>query len=576
MSGIKDELVSFIFLKDLKVYISEYIPFGSNHIIAFNDELDCQKEVKDGLMTSFVDMEPAKATFKVEEDLTKVTVTQYDPNDYVMFNASIAFEEVVEQQEELSVYVDAYGRIIYGTKIEEIDDEAEFSIDKLSRVFADIVIDTSQMMNSLLTTYQRRLLELVYFGTPEFRNKFVIMVAKEITPDKKAIEFHDGEDLENELNQVLTLTTEFKDLENGTDRFFYGTEGLLLVSSNPEKYEDLLSIAAFYLGLDIFQKNYFQKMFMLWDEIKESRKLMNMGDIDPNAISEAKAIISEVSAAVVLMNELLSFMRKSCENMNNEWAELDKSDPNIQEIIETITLQDMVGKALTRIEDAKLVVSGLTEEIGGINGLVNSLAEKQMARMNESLRDSIASMDAMGRSSERTGASLNVLEILLAGTIAFDVLFLMVGEYSWEPLAGWIASVPGIFIWTGICLSSFFAVGYFMLRLTQRMESESEPNLRTKITIGKPYNKEKFENFLADKEIIIKEAQIFNETIIEDFTWDEDDEKWLGNEARIKLRSDTTNSFILNVLVNIDSPKDISVQQVSSNILDSIKDLISN
>ncbi len=76
MSGIKDELVSFIFLKDLKVYISEYIPFGSNHIIAFNDELDCQKEVKDGLMTSFVDMEPAKATFRVDQELTKVTVTQ--------------------------------------------------------------------------------------------------------------------------------------------------------------------------------------------------------------------------------------------------------------------------------------------------------------------------------------------------------------------------------------------------------------------------------------------------------------------------------------------------------------------
>ncbi|MHA2032627.1 MAG: hypothetical protein ACW99Q_24925, partial [Candidatus Kariarchaeaceae archaeon] len=361
MSGIKDELVSFIFLKDLKVYISEYIPFGSNHIIAFNDELDCQKEVKDGLMTSFVDMEPAKATFQVDKELTKVTVTQYDPNDYVVFNASIAFEEVVEQQEELCVYVDAYGRVIYGTKIEEIDDEAEFSIDKLTRVLADIVVDTSKMMNSLLTTYQRRLLELVYFGTPEFRNKFVIMVAKEITPDKKAIEFHDGEDLENELNQVLSITTEFHDLENSNDRFFFGTEGLLLVSSNPDKYEDLLSVATFYLGLDIFQKNYFQKMFMLWDEIKESRKLMNMGDIDPNAIAESKAIISEVSAAVVLMNELLSFMRKSVVNMNNEWAKLDKSDPNIQKIIERIALQDMVGKALTRIEDAKLVVSGLTE-----------------------------------------------------------------------------------------------------------------------------------------------------------------------------------------------------------------------
>ena len=36
VSSIKDELEELIFLTDPCIFISEYIPFGSNHIIAFN------------------------------------------------------------------------------------------------------------------------------------------------------------------------------------------------------------------------------------------------------------------------------------------------------------------------------------------------------------------------------------------------------------------------------------------------------------------------------------------------------------------------------------------------------------
>jgi hypothetical protein len=216
MPTIKDELTSYIFLRDLRILISEYIPFGTNHIIAFNEELDCQRNVKEGLMTSFIDTDLEGATFEIKEDLTKVTIDQYDPNDYVIFNASIVYKEVVEQQEEISVYVDAYGRVIYGTQLLEIDGSDKISIDKLTRVTADLVLDTSKMINTMLSTYQRRLLDLVFFGTPEYRNKFTILMAKEIDPDKKAIEFHDGEACENELNQVLSHSTHFHEMRNGS------------------------------------------------------------------------------------------------------------------------------------------------------------------------------------------------------------------------------------------------------------------------------------------------------------------------------------------------------------------------
>ncbi|MHA1269070.1 MAG: hypothetical protein ACTSPY_04725 [Candidatus Helarchaeota archaeon] len=568
-STIKDELTSFIFLKDIDLYISEYIPFGTNHIIAFNEELDCQRDVKEGLMTSFIDTDPEKATFRIEEKLTKVKIIDYDPNDYVRFIASIVFEEDVEQEEEIGVYVDAYGRVIYGTKILEIEDISDkISIDKTTRVISDIIMDTSKMINTLLSTYQRRLLDLVYFGTPQFRNKFVILLAKDIEPKKHAKEFNDGEDLENELNQILSTTTEFYETKSG-DKIFYGLEGLLIISKNPEKYKELISIIAFYSGLDIFQKNYFNKMFQLWDSIKEARYYMNRSDMDPNATNKAKGILSSVSASVVLMNELLHFMDRSVINMNKEWVVLDKSNPDVKEIINVLKLEDFISKADIRISDAQLVVSGLTEEISGVNGLVNSLSEKQMTRMNESLKDSIASMDEMSRASERTGVALNILEIILSGAIAFDVLAFLVGDYAFPQLVDWIEADYNIFIWFGICIALFFIIGFGLYKLIKHLEIKSEPNLRVKINIGKPYS-DKFDAFIENQDIIIRESFI-SDNIIEEFSWDEDDDKWLGNEVRIKIRADTENKYILSITVNVDTPVNITPKQIANIVMEYLK-----
>lgn len=571
-SKIKDQLTSFIFLKDTKLYISEYIPFGSNHIIAFNDELDCQRDVKEGLMTSYIDTEPTKATFKIEEELTRVQIIDHDPNDYVQFIASIVYEEIVEQKEEITVYVDAYGRVIYGTKITEIDNfNDRLSIDKLTRVLSDIVLDSSRMINTLLSTYQRRLLDLVYFGTPEYRNKFVLMVAKEIIPDHSASRFNDGEDLENELNQVLSSTHIFQDMTNSNDKLFYGLEGLIIVSKNSEKYEDLLPILLFYLSIDIFQKNYFSKMFMLWDEIKEARKFLDQGDIDPNATGQARDILSRVSAAVVLMNEVLAFMDKSVESMKEEWDTLDKSHPDVKEMIEILSLEDIVYKAGIRVSDAQLVVSGLTEEISGVNGLINSLTERQMTRMNESLKDSIVSMDQMGRASERTGIALNILEIILSGAIAFDILALLVGEYQFDLLSGWIGTGYNVFIWFAISITLFIIIGFSLYKIIKYIENKAEPNLRSKIQVGRKYNKLNFDEFLEDKDIIIRESTV-GDTIIEEFSWDEDDDKWLGNEVRLKMRADTKHNYLLNFVVNIDTPKNITARKISDIVLNYLRD----
>ncbi|NVM29384.1 MAG: hypothetical protein HWN65_11140 [Candidatus Helarchaeota archaeon] len=579
LSGVKDELEELTFLIDPRIFIAEYIPFGSNHIIAFNDELDSLGAVQGGLLTSLIDKEPRKCTFMVTDDLTTVKVRRFDPNDFIQFEAAITFENIggVEQLEDFGVHIDASGRVIYGCElIELVGKRDKHSLDNISRVIADLVTDSSEIMQNLLTTYQRRLLDLVYFNEPMNRNKFIILTGRYIDPVEPAKYFVHEADYKNELNQIIKQAYYGRDFSNG-DKCFFGSEGLIIIARNLEPYEELLAIIGFFQGLDIFQKNYFSKMFMLWDEVRDARILVDKSSIDPNAIGEAQVILSSVSSAVVLMTELLRFMQTAVNLVAREFDQLkgpdEKLPPVQEELSYFIQLDDTVKKASIRIEDAELIVRGLKDEITGVNGLITTLSERQMRQMNEALKDSITSMDEMTRSSERTGVALNILEVVLTGAIAFDILLLFVGQYEWTSLSGWITeSALNIALWAALSIALFFMTGWSILRLIRHLEERSEPNLRVSLKLGAVFDTEKFEAYISSKPIKQQQMIIRSGSRMHEYTWDDDDKKWRGNEVTITAYLDIENKIFLAVNVNVDSPKKITTKQASEAMFNELID----
>ncbi|MFX1293300.1 MAG: hypothetical protein ACFFD2_00380 [Promethearchaeota archaeon] len=568
-STIEDELEELTFLNDVNLFITEWIPFGSNHIIAFNEELDSLGAVEGGLLTSIIDQEPKKCTFFVKEDLTNVVVKKFDPNDFIQFEAAISYENIgtVQQEEHFAVHVDASGRVVYGCELKALVGKTKMhSLDNISRVVADLVADSSTMMMNLLSTYQSRLLELVFFNKPLNRNKFIILTAKSIDPDEDSKFYLKDARYRNELNQIINQVYKARNLHD-SGKCFFGSEGLLLITDKLEQYEELLSIIGFFQGLDIFQKNYFSKMFMQWDQVKDARRKIDESKHDPNAISEAQSILSNVSSGVVLMNELLDFMQTAVDSIVVEFEKLKPLSDAQKELIEFIELQDTVEKANTRIKDASLIVAGLKDEIQGVNGLVATLSESQMRQMNEALKDSIVSMDEMTRSSERTGVALNILEVVLTGAIAFDILTLFLGDWAGgDPFID--PSIIHPIFWAPIAITTFLATGYGILRLIRYLEKKSEPNLRVALKLGSKYDPKKLETYLSSQTIKQQQMTVRTGSNINDYTWDvEDTDKWKGNDVNISLYVDKKNKILLSVSVNIDSPKKITTKDASRIII---------
>ena len=94
-------------------------------------------------------------------------------------------EEGVVQVEQFGVHCRDDGTVVCGLEIDAImaNDAEHVSLDLLSRLLVDIHVDSSRILDSVISNYQRSLLDLLFVGDASSRDKFNVILAKSITPN---------------------------------------------------------------------------------------------------------------------------------------------------------------------------------------------------------------------------------------------------------------------------------------------------------------------------------------------------------------------------------------------------------
>lgn len=83
-----------------------------------------------------------------------------------------------------------------------------------------------------------------------------------------------------------------------------------------------------------------------------------------------------------------------------------------------------------RVDDLKHKLTALTNEIAGLRENADVITENERARMSEVLASNTKNLEDMFRSNERSSSSLEVMNVIMSGTLAFDLLDRLVGEWS--------------------------------------------------------------------------------------------------------------------------------------------------
>jgi len=558
--GIRDELKEIVFLKKPCVIIAEWIPFGNNQVAALKHKLGSMEHLKSTLMTALVDEFPEQSIFESDPVHSRVVVKDFDLTRYAEFEARVDFPEAegITQKEEFGVHVCEQGLVVFALELEEVNGrKGEVSLDKLTRVNADLFMDSSRILETLLTHNQLRMLDVMHRGKARNRGKFVAVVAEDIVPHmKSALEYADGEDYQNELEQLVG-TLEFTETLTDGSFIFAGSLGALLITKNLDLYEEMLGLYILVRSLDMFMDEYFIRLWLGWDEaLKIRQMIVEKSDRDPTTVTRAKIELSKVGADAVVLEAFMGYLSQAIRYTAGQIERiLGSAGEKQKELAEKLYITRFFDRVESRIDDAEKVVEGLKREVEGLQGLVATLSEKQMKKVYETLQDSSRATEEMLASSERSSVVLDLIQLVLAGSIAFDIIE-TIDILGW--LSGVFAFLPvglGTIIVMTCSLAIWGHIAFLLYRFMQYLASRHEPLLSLQLRLEAPCNVEKLEAYLATKAVATKISKQDTVTDVTKVTWEEDDrEKWLGEEPKLSVVYDAKNGFLLNFTAEINNP----------------------
>ena len=145
--------------------------------------------------------------------------------------------------------------------------------DNLARLLVDVHVDSSKIMESLLSNHQRDLLDMIFLGNTLNRDKVNVIIADRVAPKQSAERYLDKDAFENEIRQVLGDTYEAHDLSDD-DVVITGSHGIMLVGPKSKTQEPVMLAFLSLRSRDVFVHNVFSRLFIVDDTLKTARQLI--------------------------------------------------------------------------------------------------------------------------------------------------------------------------------------------------------------------------------------------------------------------------------------------------------------
>jgi hypothetical protein len=429
-SNIRDELDEVLNLSSVSIVVAEFIPAGANQIVQMNDNLGSMDRVQGGFFTQVVDDSAHASQLAVDPGLTTVDVLDYSPTEHVNFEADIHYPEESDiiQVETFGVSMNASGCNFYGMQIEAVMDRIKdnISVDHLSRLLVDVSQDSSRIVDSVISSYARRMIDTVYQGDRKNRGKVVLIIANEITPHLTAEEYMDKGEYENELKQILGDTRAAFDISEH-DTLIFGEFGLLVAGANARHHEPILCSYIGFCALDSFTRVFYIRLQTLLAEMGLLSQAIDCADKDPTTIVKANRALTKHARELILLEEILTFMLESVTGTDIPPEPPEQAGRTLYERLELHSYKQQVQN---RIEDMHKNLAGARYELGLLEGMAQRLKEEKTWRLQEQIASTNLHIADMQDQHVRNGNTLTVIKYVIAALFALEVVDRIVGDYS--------------------------------------------------------------------------------------------------------------------------------------------------
>jgi len=558
---IRDDLEEIITLSSVSIIVGEYVPFGSNQMVALNFTMGSPERVLGGFFTAAVQDDASRADFRMDPGLTAVQILDYSLAGHVNLEADIQLPEPdgIVQIETFGVSINANGACFYGLQLEAVMDRVKdaISLDHLSRLLVDVQTDSSEIVEPLLSPAQRRALDFVYRGDSANRAKVSLIVANEIVPHLQAEEYLDKGEYENELKQVVGDTRAAYGISD-SDVLVFGSHGLILAGPNSRTYEPLLCSFVQLMSMDAFAQNLFSVVSVVQDDIRATASQCRLSRRDPMLLKEAAARLPTLERRVLLVEKIVSFMEESL--LSTEIPEPPLTAAG-RALYDRLALPQLQSEMARRVTDIGKYVRETGQELSVTQRQSLHVASERERDVMRSLDHHVGAIRDMSRNPDLSRAvfALEIVQWLLVGLLAFACLDRLVGEWS-VANTDWFRAVyqalieRGPLVWFLLSFLVFaFMVWIIFFRYNRRTRRETENIASVRLEVRQSMNQAQLDKFLGVRTIITTSWDLGPEGDAVAVTWQEDEDyltRWSGVKPRMTLTYSAQLSQVIAVEVS--------------------------
>ena len=572
--GIRDkQLDQSLALDDVKLFVTEWVPMGSNEMVSFCAKLGTGERVPGGMFGErAVDADDSDMVVAVSgAHKTKLVVLDLDETSYVNVEAELLQttsqkSTQATQVENFGVNFSESGVITYGIYVNGIADrvQKDISLDLLARLLSDVYEDTSYLVANLFSAYQRAMLDMAYKGEADNREKFVCIMAERIAPKLTADEYMDGEDNENELKQVIGATFNAHDLSD-EEVIVFGSQGVIICGPNSSRHHRMLSMYSALQARSSFIKNVFSSCFALTDELKRTRALIDDYQSDPTNVIRIRERLSAHTSSVTVLYEIQQFILESLEGMDLSLEAMIPSsvavlDLPAKKLYNLLDLNATLKRSRRRVIDLQKIVSACYNDLEALRDMSQVIGSTRKLQINQMIEGTTKNLEDAFRAQARSSTTLEVTQVILSGSLAFDILDRLTGQYlsyteiRWanESVQPYLVNEPMVWFILNIIMWTLLGGGIiYLMRHLAYMNLSVETK---KWLLNKPINVKRWRRFVASRNmesITCKEEKAERVT---KYSWVEPANviKWKGSSPRIEVMCDERYGYILSssILVN--------------------------
>jgi WD repeat-containing protein 35 len=523
-----------------------------------NNNVGSTERVQGGFISPAVDDHAADTQIQMSPELTSVDILDYTLTNHINFEAEINFSndgDDIVQVETFGVSVNAEGTCFYGLQVEAVMDRIKdnISLDHLSRLLVDVQQDSSAIVDAIISQYQRELLQLVFLGDAENRNKVNLIIANEITPHLTAEEYMDKGEYENELKQVIGDTKAAYDISEH-DTLIFGAYGLLVAGPNSRHHEPLLCAYLQFTTIDIFLQNFFARIWILNDDLLTTNKIILEGDKDPRALNRIRYRICKLAKDIIMLEEILGYMLEALEIIEIPPEPPEQAGRSLYERLE---IAGMRNQLVRRAMDLKKNIAGNHRFLDVLREMSSVVSETKMFLLNESVDLNTKRMCLLQDSNERSAGALLNLQIIFSGILAFNIMDRLTGN-SWSVAqSSWFASfytsaIEGTpLFWFIFSFITWLIVYLIYLQIYSSRYYIKQGITTVRLKVNRKIFVEKLQQFLRTKLHSFEERQYDDVIDIVKITYTDNlKQDWGGTKPTITLEYDERNQYLFAITIS--------------------------